>query len=120
PVLWAEWNGKYRDTLRRYWKGDPGLTSDFAYRICGSSDLYASNSKTPAASINFVTSHDGFTLQDLVSFNHKHNEANGEDNKDGDDHNNSWNCGHEGLDAPEEVQNLRRRMQRNFLATLFL
>ncbi|MEO6568775.1 MAG: glycogen debranching protein GlgX [Opitutaceae bacterium] len=120
PVLWAEWNGKYRDTLRRYWKGDPGLTSDFAYRLCGSSDLYASNSKTPAASINFVTSHDGFTLQDLVSFNHKHNAANGEGNKDGDDHNNSWNCGHEGLDAPEEVQALRRRMLRNFLATLFL
>jgi isoamylase len=120
PLLWAEWNGKYRDTLRRYWKGDPGLTSDFAYRLCGSSDLYASNSKTPAASINFVTSHDGFTLQDLVSFDHKHNEANGEDNKDGDSHNNSWNCGHEGLDAPADVQKLRRRMQRNFLATLFL
>ncbi|HEX2854947.1 MAG TPA: glycogen debranching protein GlgX [Opitutaceae bacterium] len=120
PSLWAEWNGKYRDTLRRYWKGDAGLTSDFAYRLCGSSDLYQSSSKTPSASINFVTSHDGFTLRDLVSFNQKHNEANKEDNKDGDDHNNSWNCGHEGLDAPAEVDALRRRMQRNFLATLFL
>ena len=120
PVLWAEWNGRYRDTLRRYWKGDSGLTSDFAYRICGSSDLYEQSGKTPNASINFVTAHDGFTLRDLVSFNEQHNHANGEDNRDGDNHNNSWNCGHEGLDAPEEIQVLRRRMHRNHLTTLFL
>jgi glycogen operon protein len=120
PVLWAEWNGRYRDTLRRYWKGDAGLTSDFAYRLCGSSDLYQPSAKTPTASINFVTSHDGFTLSDLVSYDQKHNEANGEDNKDGDNHNNSWNCGHEGHDAPAEVLALRRRQQRNFLATLML
>src|SRR5882724_3321410 len=120
PVLWAEWNGRYRDTLRRYWKGDTGHTRDFAYRICGSSDIYQSSGKTPTGSINFITSHDGFSLRDLVSFNDKHNEANGEDNKDGDNNNNSWNCGHEGLDAPEDVLKLRRRMQRNFLTTLFL
>ncbi len=118
PVLWAEWNGRYRDVVRRYWKGDSGVTSDFAYRLCGSSDLYESSGKKPTASINFITAHDGFTLRDLVSFNDKHNEANGEDNKDGDNNGNSWNCGHEGLDAPEEVRALRRRMQRNFLATL--
>ncbi len=120
PVLWAEWNGKYRDTVRGYWKGDDGLTSDLANRLCGSADLYQSSSKTPSASINFVTSHDGYTLRDLVSFSEKHNHANGEDNRDGDNNNHSWNWGHEGLDAPEEVQALRRRLQRNFLATLFL
>lgn len=120
PVLWAEWNGKYRDTVRSYWKGDGGRMGDLAYRLCGSSDLYHWNGKTPTASINFVTSHDGFTLRDLVSFNDKHNEANGENNQDGDNNNHSWNCGHEGPDAPEEVRTLRRRMMRNFLATLFL
>ncbi len=120
PTLWAEWNGRYRDTVRSYWKGDAGLKGDLAYRLCGSSDLYHWNGKTPTASINFVTSHDGFTLRDLVSFNEKHNEANGENNQDGDNNNHSWNCGYEGLDAPEEVLILRRRMQRNFLATLFL
>jgi glycogen operon protein len=120
PVLWAEWNGKYRDTVRRYWKGESGHMADFAYRLCGSSDLYAGSGKTPSASINFVTSHDGFSLRDLVSFNDKHNEANGENNQDGDNHNNSFNWGHEGLDAPEPVTIIRRRMQRNFLATLFL
>jgi glycogen operon protein len=120
PVLWAEWNGRYRDTVRSYWKGDSGKMGDLAYRLCGSSDLYGWAGKTPTASINFVTSHDGFSLRDLVSFNDKHNEANGEDNKDGDNNNHSWNCGHEGLDAPPEVQTLRRRMQRNFLATLML
>jgi glycogen operon protein len=93
---------------------------DFAYRLCGSSDLYHWAGKTPNASINFITSHDGFSLRDLVSFNEKHNEANGEGGRDGDNNNNSWNCGHEGLDAPEDVQKLRRRMLRNFLATLFL
>ncbi len=120
PALWAEWNGKYRDTVRSYWKGDAGKMGDLAYRLCGSSDLYGWAGKTPTASINFVTSHDGFSLRDLVSFNDKHNAANGEDNKDGDNNNHSWNCGHEGLDAPAEVLALRRRMQRNFLATLML
>jgi len=120
PTLWAEWNGRYRDTIRRYWKGDRGLTSDFAYRLCGSADLYETSGKKPTASINFITSHDGFSLRDLVSYDQKHNETNGEGNKDGDDNNNSWNCGHEGLDAPAEVQQLRRRLQRNFLATLML
>jgi glycogen operon protein len=120
PVLWAEWNGRYRDTVRGYWKGDAGQMRDLAYRLCGSSDLYLSSGKTPTASINFVTSHDGFTLRDLASFNHKHNEANGENNQDGDNNNHSWNCGHEGRDAPREVRQLRRRMMRNFLATLFL
>ncbi|HEU5081648.1 MAG TPA: glycogen debranching protein GlgX [Opitutaceae bacterium] len=120
PVLWAEWNGRYRDTVRRYWKGDKGITSDFAYRLCGSSDLYQSSGKTPNASINFITSHDGYTLLDLVSFSEKHNQANGEDNKDGDNNNHSWNWGHEGLDAPPEVLALRRRLQRSMLATLIL
>ena len=120
PVLWAEWNGRYRDTVRRYWKGDSGHMRDFAYRLCGSSDLYEGNGKTPTASINFITSHDGFSLRDLVSFNDKHNEANGENNQDGDSHNNSGNWGYEGLDAPEEVLELRRRMQRNFFGTLLL
>jgi isoamylase len=120
PALWAEWNGKYRDTVRSYWKGDSGTMGDLAYRLCGSSDLYGWAGKTPTASINFVTSHDGFSLRDLVSFNDKRNHANGEDNNDGDNNNHSWNCGHEGLDAPPDVQKLRRRMQRNFLATLLL
>jgi glycogen operon protein len=120
PMLWTEWNGRYRDTVRRYWKGDSGHMRDFAYRLCGSSDLYEGSGKTPTASINFVTSHDGFSLRDLVSFNDKHNEANGENNQDGDNNNNSYNWGHEGLDAPEEIQTLRQRVQRNFLATLFL
>ncbi len=120
PVLWAEWNGRYRDTLRRYWKGDSGVLSDLAFRLCGSSDLYQSSGKTPTASINFITAHDGFTLCDLVSFNEKHNHANGEDNRDGDNHNNSWNWGHEGLDAPAEVLKVRRRLIRSFLGTLFL
>ena len=120
PDLWAEWNGRYRDTVRRYWKGDAGHMRDFAYRLCGSSDLYQSSGKTPGASINFITAHDGFSLRDLVSFNDKHNDANGENNQDGDNNNNSWNCGHEGHDAPDEVLTLRRRMQRNFLATLLL
>jgi glycogen operon protein len=120
PVLWAEWNGRYRDVVRRYWKGDSGVTSDLAYRLSGSSDLYGNGGKRPTASINFVTAHDGFTLRDLVSFDTKHNEANGENNQDGESHNNSWNCGHEGLDAPEEVATLRRRLRRNFLATLLV
>src|SRR6202030_244586 len=96
PVLWAEWNGKYRDTVRRYWKSDDGQLSDLAYRLTGSSDLYQQDGRRPYASINFVTAHDGFTLNDLVSYNDKHNEANREDNRDGANDNASWNCGVEG------------------------
>jgi glycogen operon protein len=120
PVLWAEWNGRYRDTLRRYWKGEDGRMSRFAYRLCGSADIYEGNGKTPNASINFITAHDGFTLRDLVSFDQKHNDANGEGNRDGTDNNNSCNWGHEGLDAPEGIQVLRRRMLRNFFTSLLL
>ena len=96
PVLWTEWNGKYRDAVRRFWKGDGGTASEFATRLAGSSDLYEQSGRRPYASINFVTCHDGFTLHDLVSYNHKHNEANGEGNRDGTDDNLSWNCGDEG------------------------
>ena len=120
PVLWCEWNGKYRDTVRRYWKGERGLMSDFANRLTGSSDLYENSSKSPTASINFVTAHDGFTLRDFVSYNEKHNEANGEENQDGEANNNSWNCGAEGETENPEVNKLRSRQQRNFLTTLFL
>jgi glycogen operon protein len=120
PVLWAEWNGKYRDTLRRYWKGDQIGVAELAYRLAGSSDLYQHNGRSPAASINFITAHDGFTLRDLVSYNEKHNHANGEYNRDGESHNNSWNCGVEGETHDEQVNVLRRRQQRNFLATLLL
>ena len=120
PFLWAEWNGRYRDTMRRYWKGEPGHTGDFAHRLCGSADLYEGNNKAPNASINFITAHDGYTLRDLVSFEQRHNEANGEENKDGEQNNNSSNWGHEGLDAPEPIQVLRRRQQRNFLASLLV
>ena len=120
PVLWAEWNGKYRDTVRGYWKGDEGRIGEMAYRLTGSPDLYQWNGKRPYASVNFITAHDGYTLADLVSYNEKHNEANGEDNKDGDNNNKSWNCGAEGPTKNEEINKLRRRQQRNFLATLFL
>lgn len=119
PVLWSEWNGKYRDTVRRFWKGQ-GTIRKLAYRISGSSDLYQSSGKTPSASINFVTSHDGFTMKDLVSYNDKHNEANGEGNNDGDNHNNSWNCGVEGPTDNEEVNCLRWKQMRNLFATLLL
>ena len=119
PVLWCEWNGRYRDTVRRYWKGDEGQVNDFAYRLAGSSDLYQT-SKSPTASINFITAHDGFTLRDLVSYNDKHNEANGEGNQDGESNNNSWNCGVEGPTEDEEVLELRGRQERNLLTTLFL
>jgi len=119
PVLWTEWNGEYRDTVRRYWKGDDGQLGNLAYRLTGSSDLYARTGRRPYASINFVTCHDGFTLQDLVSYNEKHNEANGEDNRDGSDKNNSWNCGAEGPTGDPAVLVLRARQQRNFLASLF-
>jgi glycogen operon protein len=120
PVLWCEWNGRYRDTVRRYWKGDEGMVNDFAYRLTGSSDLYQNTSKNPTASINFITAHDGFTLHDLVSYNEKHNEANGENNQDGESHNNSWNCGAEGETDNADIKILRARQRRNFLATLFL
>ncbi len=120
PVLWAEWNGRYRDTVRRYWKGDEGHIRDIAYRLAGSPDLYHSTGKRPYASINFVTSHDGFTLADLVSYNDKHNEANGEGNRDGENNNLSWNCGVEGPSDDTAILVLRRRQRRNFLCTLFL
>jgi glycogen operon protein len=120
PVLWAEWNDKYRDAARRFWRGDELQVRDLAYRLTGSSDLYQHNGRHPSASINFVTAHDGFTLDDLVSYNQKHNQANGEDNRDGNDHNLSWNCGVEGPTEDPNIRNLRERQKRNFLATLFL
>ena len=120
PLGWAEWNDKYRDTMRAYWKGDGGLIDDFARRLTGSSDLYGRSGKRPHASINFVTAHDGFTLHDLVSYNEKHNEANGEENRDGHDHNLSWNCGAEGPTDDPAVRGLRERQKRNLLATLLL
>ncbi len=120
PVLWTEWNGKYRDNVRRFWRGDGGQVSEFATRLVGSSDLYEHSGRRPYASINFVTSHDGFTLQDLVSYNDKHNEANGEHNADGDNNNNSWNCGLEGPTDDPAITALRERQKRNFLATLLL
>ncbi len=120
PVGWAEWNGKYRDTVRRFWKGVGGQTAELAYRLSGSSDLYASSGRQPHASINFVTAHDGFTLDDLVSYETKHNEANGESNRDGDDDNNSLNFGVEGETDDEAVLAARDRQKRNLLATLLL
>lgn len=120
PVGWAEWNDRYRDALRSYWKGDGGQIGELAYRITGSSDLYARSGRKPYASINFVTAHDGFTLNDLVSYNQKHNEANGEDNRDGTDNNRSWNCGAEGPTDDPGINALRARQKRNFLATLLL
>src|SRR5580658_6338470 len=120
PVGWAEWNDRYRDAVRSYWKGDGGVVGDLAYRITGSSDLYAHSGRRPYASINFVTAHDGFTLQDLVSYNHKHNEANGEDNRDGTDNNRSWNCGVEGQTDDPVVKALRNQQKRNLMASLLL
>ncbi|MGW7535780.1 glycogen debranching protein GlgX [Amycolatopsis sp. NPDC054798] len=120
PPLWTEWNGQYRDTVRDFWRGEPSTLGEFASRITGSSDLYQDDGRRPFASINFVTAHDGFTLADLVSYNEKHNEANGEDNRDGADDNRSWNCGVEGPTDDEEVLALRARQRRNLLATLLL
>jgi len=120
PVMWAEWNGKYRDTVRRYWKGEDGTLSDLAYRLTGSSDLYQHDGRKPYASINFVVAHDGFTLADLVSYNEKHNEANKEDNKDGANDNNSWNMGAEGPTDDPEINKAREKQMRNILATLML
>ncbi len=120
PVLWAEWNGKYRDSVRRFWRGDVGEVAELAYRLTGSSDLYAHNGRRPYASINFVTAHDGFTLNDLVTYNDKHNEANGEGNQDGHDDNLSWNHGVEGPTDDAAVNELRRRQVRNFFTTLMV
>lgn len=118
PALWAEWNGKYRDVVRRYWKGDNGQLAELGYRLTGSSDLYQRDGRRPSASINFVVAHNGFTLNDLVSYNEKHNEANGEENRDGASDNNSWNCGVEGATEDPAIIELREREKRNLLTTL--
>ncbi|HEY4373698.1 MAG TPA: glycogen debranching protein GlgX [Burkholderiales bacterium] len=120
PVGWAEWNDKYRDTMRGYWKGDEGKIGEFASRLMGSSDLYGRGGRRPYASINFITAHDGFTLHDVVSYNEKHNEVNGEENRDGSNNNVSWNCGAEGPTDEGEINKLRERQKRNMLATLLL
>ncbi len=120
PPLWTEWNGQYRDTVRDFWRGEPATLGEFASRVCGSADLYQSDGRRPMASINFVTCHDGFTLTDLVSYNEKHNEDNGEDNRDGENHNRSWNCGVEGPTDDPDILELRARQRRNFIATLML
>ena len=120
PVGWAEWNGKYRDTIRRYIKGDGGQMAELAYRLTGSSDLYSTSGRRPFASVNFITAHDGFTLHDLVSYNDKHNEANGENNQDGTNDNDSWNCGVEGPTNDPAILELRERQKRNLLTLLFL
>ena len=120
PPLWLEWNGKYRDCVRDYWRGQDRTLGEFAYRFTGSSDLYEATGRRPYASVNFITAHDGFTMHDLVSYNDKHNEANGEENRDGESHNRSWNCGVEGPTDDPEINKLRDRQKRNFLATLFL
>ncbi|HTU72740.1 MAG TPA: glycogen debranching protein GlgX [Trebonia sp.] len=119
PPLWTEWNGKYRDTVRDFWRGRPATLPEFASRLTGSSDLYETSGRRPVASVNFVTCHDGFTLADLVTYNGKHNEANGEENRDGTDDNRSWNCGAEGPAEDPQIAELRSRQQRNFLVTLF-
>jgi glycogen operon protein len=120
PALWSEWNGRYRDTVRDFWRREPATLGEFASRLTGSSDLYQADARHPGASVNFVTAHDGFTLRDLVSYNEKHNQANGEDGADGESHNRSWNCGAEGDTDDKNVLALRHRQQRNFLATLLL
>jgi glycogen operon protein len=120
PPLWSEWNGKYRDTVRDYWRGVPASLGEFASRLTGSSDLYAHSDRRPTASVNFVTAHDGFTLRDLVSYNSKHNEANGENNRDGESHNRSWNCGVEGETDDAAINALRLKQQRNFITTLMV
>lgn len=120
PHQWAEWNDKYRDTARAFWKGEGGQITDLAYRLTGSSDLYEGTGRRPYASVNFITAHDGFTLNDLVSYNEKHNEANKEDNRDGNDNNISWNCGAEGETQDPEILKLRAQQKRNFLSTLIL
>ncbi|MDY7013942.1 MAG: glycogen debranching protein GlgX, partial [Cyanobacteriota bacterium] len=120
PLLWSEWNGRYRDTMRDFWRGIDETLAEFAYRFTGSSDLYEMTGRRPHASINFITAHDGFTLHDLVSYNEKHNEANGEESRDGENHNRSWNCGEEGETDDPEILALRERQKRNLLTTLML
>jgi isoamylase len=120
PARWSEWNGKYRDQVRDFWRGEEGLLGEFARRVTGSGDIYSSDRRVPSASINFVTAHDGFTLADLTAYNGKHNEANGEDNKDGEDDNRSWNCGAEGPTDDAAINKLRARQRRNLLGTLLL
>ncbi|MFD0998588.1 glycogen debranching protein GlgX [Ohtaekwangia kribbensis] len=120
PPGWAEWNGKYRDCIRDFWRGADSMLGEFALRLTGSSDLYEGDYRSPTASINFITAHDGFTLNDLVSYNEKHNDANGENNNDGENHNRSWNCGEEGETDKQDVIELRKRQKRNLLTTLFL
>jgi glycogen operon protein len=120
PVGWSEWNGRYRDCVRRFWKGDGGVVSEFATRISGSSDLYEWNGRRPHASVNLITCHDGFTLEDLVSYDQKHNDANGEENRDGTSDNGSWNCGAEGPTEDPKIMELREKKKRSFLATLIL
>jgi isoamylase len=120
PPEWSEWNGKYRDCMRDYWRGAESMLGEFAGRFTGSSDLYQDDYRKPFASINFITAHDGFTLHDLVSYNEKHNEGNGEENRDGESHNRSWNCGAEGDSNEEDIRSLRQKQKRNFLTTLFL
>ena len=117
---WSEWNGRYRDDVRRFWRGDHGMIGYLATRLCGSADLYEWNNRLPRHSINFITCHDGFTLYDLVSYNQKHNDANGEDNRDGMNENHSWNCGAEGETDDPEIIGLRRRQAKNLMATLML
>jgi isoamylase len=120
PVPFSEWNGKFRDAMRSFWRGDEGLIGEVGYRLTGSPDLYQHDGRRPYASVNFITAHDGFTLNDLVSYNDKHNEANGDENRDGEGHNRSWNCGAEGPTDDPKINNLRRQQRRNFLTTLFL
>ena len=120
PVGWTEWNDRYRDTVRRFWRGDAGTLPELATRLAGSRDLFGRAGRSPQASINYVTTHDGFTLADLVAYNEKHNEANGEENRDGEPHNFSWNCGVEGPTGDAAVRALRERQRRNFLLTLFV
>jgi len=120
PALWSEWNGKYRDCVRDFWRGTDQTLAEFGSRFTGSSDLYQGTARRPHASINFITAHDGFTLRDLVSYNEKHNDANGEGGNDGESHNRSWNCGAEGPTDDPEVNELRSRQQRNLLSTLLL
>src|SRR6184192_4955644 len=120
PVLWSEWNGKYRDNVRKFWKGDPGQIAELAYRLSGSSDLYRLSGRGPTGSINFLTAHDGFTLRDLVTYNEKHNEANGENNQDGANDNNSWNSGVEGATDDPAISQLRRQQIKNAIAMLMV
>jgi glycogen operon protein len=120
PPGWSEWNGKFRDCIRDYWRGADSMLGEFALRFTGSADLYQDDARRPTASINFITAHDGFTLLDLVSYNDKHNDANGEENRDGESNNRSWNCGAEGSTSDEGILLLRKKQQRNYLTTLFL